>query len=49
MITRIADQPAGSVTLAWLLVGAEVGDELTVEFFRDGTSRSATIVLAEQQ
>ena len=48
VITSISGQPATSVSLAWLLVSAKVGDQVPVEYFRDGTSHQATITLAEQ-
>lgn len=48
VITSISGQPATSVSLAWLLVSAKVGDQVPVEYFRDGTSHQATLTLAEQ-
>ncbi|MFT4108092.1 S1C family serine protease [Propionicimonas sp.] len=48
VITGIDDQAATSVSLAWLLVSAKVGDEVAVDYSRDGTSRRTTLTLAEQ-
>lgn len=48
VITSVNGQAATSVSLAWLLVSAEVGDEIAVEYFRDGAANQATITLAEQ-
>ncbi len=48
VITSIDGAPATSTSLAWLLVAAKVGDEVGVEFYRDGTVRQGRIILAEQ-
>ncbi|MCB0910986.1 MAG: trypsin-like peptidase domain-containing protein [Propionibacteriaceae bacterium] len=48
VITGINGQPASAVSLAWLLVSAEVGDAIPVEYYRDGTAHQATITLVEQ-
>lgn len=48
VITRIDGGAATSVALAWVLVSAEVGDQVPVEYSRDGTTRTTTITLAEQ-
>jgi putative serine protease PepD len=48
VITAIGGQAATSVSLAWLLVSAKVGDQVPVDYFRDGASHQATITLAEQ-
>ncbi|MFZ0530996.1 MAG: trypsin-like peptidase domain-containing protein [Propionicimonas sp.] len=48
VITRIDGDPATSLRLAWLLVTAEVGDQVPVEYVRDGTSHDAVLTLAEQ-
>ncbi|MCA0294315.1 MAG: trypsin-like peptidase domain-containing protein [Actinobacteria bacterium] len=48
VITSIAGGSATNVSLAWLLVSAKVGDQVPVEYVRDGASHQATITLAEQ-
>lgn len=48
MITTIAGQPASSLSLAWLLVSAKVGDQVEVEFVRGGAAQRATLTLIEQ-
>ncbi|MGC3993482.1 MAG: S1C family serine protease [Propionicimonas sp.] len=48
VITRINDQAANSVSLAWLLVSAKVGDEVAIDYSRDGTAQHTTLTLAEQ-
>lgn len=48
VITTIAGQPASSLSLAWLLVSAKVGDQVEVEFVRGGAAQRATLTLIEQ-
>lgn len=48
VITSIDGGPATSVALAWVLVSANVGDQVPVEFARDGATRTAAITLSEQ-
>ncbi len=48
VITSIAGAPATSTSLAWLLVTAKVGEELPVEYYRDGAVRQAQLTLVEQ-
>ncbi len=48
VITAVNGQPATAVSLAWLLVSAQVGDQIPVEYFREGNSHQATITLLEQ-
>lgn len=48
VITSINGQAATAVSLAWLLVSAGVGEEIPVEYSRDGAAHQATITLAEQ-
>ena len=47
-ITSLAGAPATSAALAWLLVGAKVGDEVTVGFSRGGSAHQGQLTLAEQ-
>ena len=48
VLTGLDGQPANSVNLAWVLVSAEVGSELAVDYVRDGQPASTTVTLAEQ-
>ena len=48
VITTIAGQPASSLSLAWLLVSAKVGDQVEVEFVRGGAAQRATLTLIAQ-
>lgn len=48
VITAIRGAPASGVTLALLLVNAQVGDPVEVTYVRNGTNHSATITLSEQ-
>jgi len=48
IITRLSGNPATSLGLGWLLVSAKVGDDIPIEFARDGVLQNATLTLAEQ-
>ena len=48
VITTLAGEPATGVSLGWLLVSAEVGDTLAVEYARAGVPGESTLTLAEQ-
>ncbi|MEA4942952.1 MAG: trypsin-like peptidase domain-containing protein [Propionicimonas sp.] len=48
IITTIRGEAATSVSLAWVLVTADVGAEVPVSYVRDGNRQDATITLAEQ-
>ena len=48
IITRLGGNPATSLGLGWLLVSAKVGDDIPIEFARDGVKQTATLTLAEQ-
>lgn len=48
VITRIGGEAANPVSLAWLLVSAQVGDEVAVEYVREGASRTTSLTLVEQ-
>lgn len=48
VITTIKGEPANGLSLAWLLVSAKVGDQVPIEYFRDGAQHPTTITLAEQ-
>jgi putative serine protease PepD len=48
VITSISGSPATSVSLAWLLVSAKVGDKVPVDYVRNGQTAQAEIALAEQ-
>ncbi len=48
VITTLGGAPATSLSLAWLLVSAAVGDEVKVEFVREGQARTTSLTLAEQ-
>ena len=48
VITGINSAPATSVTLAFLLVSAAVGDQVTIDYRRGAETRQATLTLAEQ-
>lgn len=48
VITRIGGESAHTVSLAWLLVSAKVGDEVAVEYVREGASRTTSLTLVEQ-
>ena len=48
IITTIKGTPATSVTLAFLLVSAGIGDQVPIEFRRGAETRQATLTLAEQ-
>ncbi|MBK8447197.1 MAG: trypsin-like peptidase domain-containing protein [Micropruina sp.] len=48
VIIAIAGRPASSLSLAWLLVSAKVGDQVELEFLREGASQRATLTLVEQ-
>ena len=48
VITGINGGPATTVSLAWLLVTAKVGDSVAIEHVRDGQSHQATMTLVEQ-
>ncbi|WP_051209395.1 S1C family serine protease [Propionicicella superfundia] len=47
VITSVQGTSATSVGLAWLLVSADVGDEVAVQYVRDDTVHQATLTLAE--
>lgn len=48
IITSVQGSPASSIGLAWVLVNAKVGDQLAVQYVRDGSVHEATITLTEQ-
>lgn len=48
VITRVNGEQATSVSLAWLLVSAGVGDDVELEFVRAGSPATATLTLVEQ-
>ncbi len=48
VITRIGGGSATSTSLAWLLVSAEVGDQVAIEFSREGAPKETTLILSEQ-
>ena len=48
VLTPIAGQPASSLSWAWLLVRAKVGDQVEVEFVRGGAAQRATMTLIAQ-
>ena len=48
VITTIGGKQATGLSLAWLLVSAKVGDQVEVEFQRQGTVNRATLTLTEQ-
>ena len=48
VITTIAGSPASGVALGWLLVSAQVGDEVLVGYARGSASGTTTLTLAEQ-
>ncbi len=48
IITRLNASDASSVSLAWLLVSAEIGEGVQVQVVRDSSRFQSTITLAEQ-
>lgn len=48
VITGLNGGPANSVSLAWLLVSANVGQAVAVDYVRDGSARTTSLTLAEQ-
>lgn len=48
VITSIGGNPATSLSLGWLLVSAQVGDEIPVTYSRDGESAETKLTLVEQ-
>jgi len=48
VITGLNGGPANSVSLAWLLVSANVGQSVAVDYVRDGSARTTSLTLAEQ-
>ena len=49
VITRLSGTPATSLALSALQLSGKVGDQVPVEFVRDGVKASATITLAERR
>ena len=48
IITKLNGDPANSVSLAWLLVSARVGDTVTIDYLRGTTAGETTLTLIEQ-
>lgn len=48
IITKLNGGAANSVSLAWLLVSAEIGDEVTIGYLRGDTPGETTLTLIEQ-
>ncbi len=48
IITTIKGTPATSITLAFLLVSAGIGDQVPIEFRRGAETKQTTLTLAEQ-
>ena len=48
MITSLDGSPATSVSLAWLLVSRQVGDQVKVGYLRAEVAADTTLTLAEQ-
>lgn len=48
VITQLSGNPATSLALGWLLVSAQVGDDISVEYVREGTTRTTNLTLIEQ-
>lgn len=48
LITKLNGTPANSLSLAWLLVSANVGDDVTIAYLRGATPGETTLRLVEQ-
>lgn len=48
IITRLNASDASSVSLAWLLVSAQIGESVQLQVVREGSRHQTTITLAEQ-
>ena len=48
IITRINNQKATAVQLAWLLVTADIGDQVPLTYLRGGAESETTLTLVEQ-